>query len=93
MKTSLTGSESYGYGHSTGGYGSTSHGGYSSGYGHDDCCPLVVDPLTLTAILGAIAAATAFFNVLITMNITRRKKRESSSFFGNVVWAGSYVDI
>ena len=47
-----------------------------SGHGGGlDCCPLVVDPFLLITILGAIAAATFFLNVLITMNITRRKKR------------------
>ena len=93
------GSLSSGYGHS--GYGSSHSsygghgghgGGYSSGYGHDDCCPLVVDPLTLTAILGAIAAATAFFNVLITMNITRRKKRETNILaesLRDTLWKGN----
>lgn len=49
----------------------------SSGYGssHDQCCPLVVDPLLLTAFLGAIAAATAFLYVAITMKQGRRRKR------------------
>ena len=57
-----------GYGHS--GYGHSgydhkaSHSGYghsSGGYGHEEpCCPLVLDPLMLLALLGAIAAATYF---------------------------------
>ena len=51
----------------------------SSSYGHEeDCCPLVVDPLTLIGLLGGIAAATAFLNVLITMNITGRKRKRRS---------------
>ena len=56
-----------------------------SGYGGHKlaCCPLVVDPLTLFALLGFIAAATAFLNVLITMNIMapgrKRRKRDLSS--------------
>ena len=52
------------YGHSGGhghhsGYGHSASYGHSS-YGHDDCCPLVIDPLLLTALLGFIAAATYF---------------------------------
>ena len=31
-----------------------------AGSGHMDCCPLVIDPLTLTALLAFIAAATYF---------------------------------
>ncbi len=53
--------------------------GFGSGHGKVTCCPLVVKPLVILALLGGIAAATAFFNVLITMNIMgrrRRRKRE-----------------
>ena len=55
------------------------HGSYSSGHG--DCCPLVVDPLTYSALLGFLAAAVYFFNVLIEMSMLmmrrkRRRKRE-----------------
>ena len=46
------------YGHSGGGYSVGSYSG--SGYG-PECCPLVVDPLLLTALLGFIAGATFFF--------------------------------
>lgn len=55
----------------------TGYGGYSSGYGYgkEECCPLVVDPLTLLALIGGIAAATFFLNTLITMNIMARKKK------------------
>ena len=49
-------------------------GGYSSSY--DDCCPLVVDPLTLTGFIAGIAAATGFLYILVTMNIAGRKRRE-----------------
>ena len=40
----------------------------------------MVDPLTLAALLGAIAVATVFFNTLITMNIMakRRKRRRDA---------------
>ena len=58
------------------------HGSYSSGHG--DCCPLVIDPLTYAALLGFLAAAVYFFNVLIEMSMLmmrrrRRKKREFDS--------------
>ena len=50
------------------------HSGSLSGFGGHhgggkECCPLVVKPLVILALLGTIGAATAFFNVLITMNI------------------------
>lgn len=49
-----------GGGHHDSGYGHSASYGHSS-YGHDDkCCPLVIDPLLLTALLGFIAAATYF---------------------------------
>lgn len=57
-------------------YASASGSGSGSGYGHKDCCPLVVDALTLLTLLAGIAAATAFLYILITMNITGRKRRE-----------------
>ena len=63
------------YGHSGGG-----SYGHSGGYGHKlQCCPLVVDPLTFTALLGAIVAGTAFLNVLITMNIMAAGRRKRSA--------------
>ncbi len=53
---------------------------YGYGHGHKkECCPLVVKPLVVLATLGAIAAATAFFNVLITMNIGRKRRRRRRS--------------
>ena len=69
------------------------------GYGHEEkkeCCPLVIKPLVLLALLGTLAAATAFLNVLITMNIGRRKRRRRSSPVGsssssalvNRIWLG-----
>ena len=69
-------------------------GGYSGGYG--DCCPLVVDPLTLAALLGFIAAATAFLNTVITMNIMGRRKRrmrEASAAWSADLAAGAAVDL
>ena len=52
------------------GYGSHSGYGHASydDHGHD-CCPLVVDPLTLCALLAFIAAATYFLRRAITMNM------------------------
>lgn len=65
----IVGSHS-GYGHSgyRDPYGSPSGYGGGHGGGHkDDCCPLVVDPLALTALLGLLAAATVFLNNVIQM--------------------------
>ena len=69
-----------GYGHHSG-YGSHSGYGHES-YDHHDCCPLVVDPLILCALLGLIAAATYFLRIQITMNmnIVGRKRRRKRSF-------------
>ena len=67
--------------HSGSGYGGYSDpgyshsGSYSSGYG-DDCCPLVVDPLTYSALLGFIALATYFFERLIAMSMLMKKRRK-----------------
>ena len=46
--------------------------------GHDDCCPLVVDPLTYIALLSFLVAATYFLWVAVTMNIMGRKRRKRS---------------
>ena len=40
-----------------------------------ECCPLVVDPLTFTALLAFICAASGFLAVQITM-LLRRKRRK-----------------
>ena len=81
------GAASSGYGHSAhSGYGhsSSGHGGYSHGYGgyshggYDDCCPLVFDPLTYTALMSFIALATYFLWVAVTMNIMGRKRKKRS---------------
>ena len=81
------GHSSSGYGHSSSGYGSHSGYGHSSYDYHDDhheCCPLVIDPLVMCALLGFIAAATWFLRTAITMNMNivgrkrRRKKRSDS---------------
>ena len=79
-----------GYGkHSGSGYGHSGYGGHSGGYGghghhsgygkKKECCPLVVDPLTLAALLGSIAVATFFLNTLITMNISKKRRRRRTT--------------
>ena len=59
------------------------HGAYSGGggYGHSDCCPLVVDPLTYIALLSFLAIATYFLQQLIIMSMLSRKKRSVHSTF------------
>lgn len=81
------------YGHHTSGYGDYH-------YDHDECCPLVVDPLTLFAFLGFLAGATYFLNTLITMNINnnnnnnpgggffRRRTRSTSKRLDDLLWKG-----
>ena len=54
------------------GYGSESSSGYGS-----DCCPPVVDPLTFTALLGFIGAATYFLQFTITMLLAKRRRKRS----------------
>ena len=54
----LSAGYSSGYGGHSGFDNKASHSGHS---GYDEpCCPLVLDPLLLFAMLGAIAAATYF---------------------------------
>ena len=84
-----------GYGHSGGGhsgYGHSGHsgfGGYSHGFGYNDCCPLVFDPLTLIAFFGFLAAGTYLLQITITMTIMgRRKKRNISEKFQDILFAG-----
>ncbi len=74
-------SQDYGYGGGGGG------GGYhSSGYGHvrHECCPLVVDPLTVAALLSFIAGGAAFLNVQITMILGRKRRKRGT--------VGSFLD-
>ena len=63
-----------GYGNSGEGYGPS--GGHSdlsghSGFRQDKCCPLVVDPLCVAAILLAIAGATVLLLRLFTIELCR----------------------
>ncbi len=78
-----------GYGYDDGGGGGAKdradhyggHSGYGHGHGHKkECCPLVIKPLVFLALLGSIAAATAFFNILITMNLGRKRRRRRRSY-------------
>ena len=59
------------------GYGHSSYGGYSSSY--DQCCPLVVDPLTFAALLSFLAAATYLLQTVIAMTIMMMRRRRSSN--------------
>ena len=70
------------------------HSGYGDHYGAysggGDCCPLVVDPLTYAALLGFLAAAVYFFQVLIEMSMLmmrrkRRRKREFNFYSDTVI--------
>ena len=50
-----------------------------AGSGHMDCCPLVIDPLTLTALLAFIAAATYFlwgWNMTLLTFMSSNKHRK-----------------
>lgn len=76
--TGLGASLSKGGGHGHSGYGHSGHGGHKT-----ECCPLVVDPLTFSAILGFLGLATALLNTLITTSLGRRKKRSDGSFDPN----------
>ncbi len=60
--------------------------GYGGGYGHvrHECCPLVVDPLTVAALLSFIAGGTAFLNVQITMILGRKRRKRGT--------VGSFLD-
>lgn len=50
-----------------------------AGYG-PDCCPLVVDPLTLGALFVLLGVGTQVLNMAITQSIGRRKKRSDYQF-------------
>jgi hypothetical protein len=45
----------------------------------EPCCPLVVSPWCLLALLGGIAAATYLLDIVITMKLGRRRKRRRRS--------------
>ena len=92
------GSLDYDYGYHSGNDRTDRHSGYGShsgsGYGKEECCPLVVDALCLAAILGAIAGAAVLlarvFQIELT-NVGRRKKRfadESQEGFLQPVFDG-----
>ena len=58
------------YGGQHNSYASPSGGGYGHHHHGGDCCPLVVDPMTLCALLGSIALATYFLgNIVIPAEI------------------------
>ena len=72
------GHHDHGYGHHDHGYGHHDHG-----YGHHhsykkECCPLVVDPLTLAALLGALAAASFLLSQVIATTLRKKKRKRRS---------------
>ena len=70
---------------------SSGYGSESSGYG-SDCCPPVVDPLTFTALLGFIGAATYFLQFTITMLLAKRRRKRSLKS-GRPEHAFDYIDL
>ena len=50
-------------------------GSFSDQY--EECCPPVLDPYTLIALLGGIALATFFLQQVIVMTMFGRKKRNA----------------
>ena len=66
-----------GHGHHSGYGHHESYGHESHGYGHYDCCPLVVDPLTYLAILGFLAAATYLLETVVQMSMLGRRRKRS----------------
>jgi hypothetical protein len=48
-------------------------GAASSGYG-SDCCPPVVDPYTLLALLAGIALAAYFLRLALVAKLARKKR-------------------
>ena len=78
-------------GYSSGSGSGSGHSGSGGGGGGQDCCPLVVDPLTLFTLIAFIAGATYFLNLAITMNITGRKKRKKrDGGTWNLLWGGEF---
>ncbi len=61
---------------SNGAYDEGDEAAYSGG-GGESCCPLVVDPITLLALLALIALGTYFLNIIITMKLGRRRRRDA----------------
>ena len=53
-------------------------GSFSDQYG--ECCPPVLDPYTLLALLGGIALATFFLQQVIVMTMFGRKRRSAGMF-------------
>ena len=74
------------------GYSGDHHGSFSS---HGDCCPLVVDPLTYSALLAFLAAAVYFFQVLIEMSMLamRRKRRRKRELNFGTLLAVDILDV
>ena len=64
-----------------------------SSSGGDDCCPLVVDPLTLITLASFLAAATYLLWVEITMSnlMVRRKRRDLHSPISDILHLGKFL--
>jgi hypothetical protein len=95
-----SGSDGYGNSDDNGYYGNQ---GSASGGGHEECCPIVVDPYTLAAVLGFLAFITYFLNKVITVQgfgggrrkrskaieAQNEREQESAAFDTlNYFWAG-----
>ena len=48
----------------------------SEGYDNSDCCPPVVDPFTLLALLAGIALAAYFLRLALVAKLARRRRRD-----------------
>ena len=54
-----------------------------------ECCPDVIDPMTLIALLGFLAAATFLLNELITMSMLMAPDRRKRSSFSEIYSEGN----
>lgn len=65
--------------------------GSLSGYGGEQCCERVVDPISLLTVIGAIAGLTWFMRqaVIDNMIAAGRKRKRSISYF---VFDGKYME-
>ncbi|TRY80267.1 hypothetical protein TCAL_15419 [Tigriopus californicus] len=68
-------------GHGGGGGGGGHGGGYAYVSKDQECCPPVIDPLTLLTVLGAIAAVTVGLRQVVIDSIPGRRKRSAEMLF------------
>ena len=84
---------SSGYGHLSYGHhdGYSDHHGYTDhhvtygSYSGYDCCPLVVDSLSLIALIGFIALATYFFRIQIINSMLAKKRRRRDVNLNSII--------